>query len=349
MSPVVRACCRRGVDYFLLHTGQHYSYNLDEMIFEDLALPAPQYNLMVGSDSFSAQLGKMLTGLEDVLEQERPDYVLAEGDTNTVLATALVASHLCIPFIHIEAGLRSNNRQMQEERNRIIADRVADLLFAPTTYAEGVLTGEGYAKEKIYVTGNTIVDALNYYLPVAQKSTSMEKLGLQPQGYFLATVHRAENTDNGEILQQILRGLFLASMEQRMPIVLPIHPRTKARIDELKLVIPDCIRLIEPVGFFDFLALESNAALVFTDSGGVQEECCILRVPCITLRDDTERPETLHVGGNVLAGTTSEGITAKVGPMLNKPRNWANPFGNGKSAERMMDIILTCPTISTEV
>jgi UDP-N-acetylglucosamine 2-epimerase (non-hydrolysing) len=337
------------LDFFLIHTGQHYSYNMDGLFFEELGLPKPNFNLDVGSGGFSDQLGRMMSGLERVLKVENPDFVLAEGDTNTVLAAALVASHLCIPFIHIEAGLRSHNRLMQEEKNRIIADTVARALCAPTDYAREVLLKEGYTEENIFVTGNTIVDALQHYLPVAQESTSLDKFGLQSRGYFLATVHRAENTDDRDVLQRILRGLELASREAGIPVVFPLHPRTKARINEFELVIPSRINLIDPVGFFDFLLLECNAALVFTDSGGVQEECCILRVPCITLRDDTERPETVQVGGNLLAGTTSLGITAHVAEMMGKTRDWSNPFGDGRAADRIVDILTRNSKISMEV
>jgi UDP-N-acetylglucosamine 2-epimerase (non-hydrolysing) len=349
MSPVIRECLRRDVDFFILHTGQHYSYNLDALFFEELALPAPKHNLLVGSGSFSFQVSKMLAGIEEVLMGEAPDYVLAEGDTNTVLATALVASHLHIPFVHIEAGLRSYNPLMQEEKNRIIADGVADALFAPTTFAREVLIREGYAGGKIFVTGNTIVDALMHYMPVAEKMTSLQKFGLQPQGYFLTTVHRAENTDCRDTLQQILTGLELVSLEHSLPVVFPIHPRTRAKVEEFELVIPGCIRLFKPVGFYDFLVLESNAALVFTDSGGVQEECCILRVPCITLREDTERPETVHVGGNLLSGTSAESITAHVKQMLSRPRSWSNPFGDGKAAAAMLKILSHSSKFSVEV
>lgn len=340
MSPVVRECLQRGVDFFLLHTGQHYSYNLDGLFFEELQLPAPDFSLNVGSGSFSQQLSRMMSGMEEALTREAPDYVLAEGDTNTVLAAALVASHLQIPFVHVEAGLRSYNRQMQEEKNRLIADRVADVLFPPTVVSRDILLGEGHDGDRIFVTGNSIVDAVVYYQPIAKQTSSIDTFGLRPQEYFLATIHRAENVDCEGVLRQIVAGLAQAAQEHDRPVIFPVHPRTRARIGSFGLAVPDRIRLIEPVGFYDFLLLESNAALVLTDSGGVQEECCILRVPCITLRDDTERPETLQVGSNVLSGRVPVDLMAHIGRMLARARNWSNPFGDGDAAHRMVEVLL---------
>ena len=340
MSPIVRNCASRGVDFFILHTGQHYTYNMDMLFFEELSLPAPDYNVMVGSGSFASQMGKIMIGLEEVLTKEEASYVLGEGDTNSVLGAALVASHLHIPFVHVEAGLRSYNRLMQEEHNRIIADRVADLLFPPTPLSRDILIQEGYERSRIYVTGNTIVDALRHYLPAAIEASSPEKFGVEPQKYFLATVHRAENTDCSLSMGRILEGLERASREHGLPVVFPIHPRTRSRIADFNIPVPDRIRLIDPVGYYDFLVLEKQAALIFTDSGGVQEESCIFQVPCVTLREDTERPETILVGGNLLAGTSPEGIVAGANTMLGRSRDWANPFGDGDAAARMVDILL---------
>ena len=339
MSPLVRECERAAVDYFILHTGQHYSYNLDGVFFQELDLPAPNYCLNVGSGSFSQQLGRMMSGLEEALQPERPDYVLAEGDTNTVLAAALVASHLQIPFVHVEAGLRSYNRQMQEEKNRIIADRVADLLFPPTEVSRDILLREGHDPARVFVTGNTIADAVAHYLPIARQQGSIESFGLRPGEYFLATLHRAENVDCAAVLRQIIDHLASASQAHHRPIIFPVHPRTRARMESFGITPPQHIRLIEPVGFYDFLLLESNAALVLTDSGGVQEECCILRVPCVTLRDDTERPETVQVGSNVLCGRVPVDLTATISHMLARRRDWSNPFGEGDAAHRMIEIL----------
>lgn len=339
MSPLVRVCQQRGSGFFILHTGQHYSYNMDGLFFKELQLPQPKYNLSVGSGSFAEQLGKMLLGIENALATEKPDWVLAEGDTNTVLAAALSATNLHIPFAHVEAGLRSYNFAMQEEKNRIIADSVASILFAPTQRSVDILKSEGKDGGKVFLTGNTIVDAVSHYLPVAEEKVSLANFKLQQKKYFLVTIHRAENTDTKEVLQELLSALDGVHKEHGMPLLFPIHPRTRARIASFGIRIPKGVQLIEPVGFFEFLVLEKNAGLVLTDSGGVQEESCIMKVPCVTLRRDTERPETVQAGANVLTDLTVASIVAKAREMLNKPNSWHNPFGDGSAAEKMIGIL----------
>ncbi len=339
MSPIVRECISRKVDFFILHTGQHYSHNMDGLFFEELGLPSPKYNLAVGSSPFAEQLSGMLAGFERVLNDEKPDFVLAEGDTNTVLAAALVSTNLHIPFVHVEAGLRSYNRRMQEEKNRLFADAVADVLFPPTRLSFDNLMNEGKRKESVFLTGNTIVDAVTHYLPIAEKNVPLETFKIKPEGYFLVTIHRAENTDEKEVLQEILSSLKAIHAEHKLPLVFPIHPRTRKRIEDFSLKIPSGVVLVEPVGFFEFLVLEKNAKLVLTDSGGVQEESCIMRTPCVTLREDTERPETVDVGANVLTELTVQSIVEKTREMFNKKSDWPNPFGDGNSAGRMLDIL----------
>lgn len=340
MSPIVRECQKRNLNFFILHTNQHYSENLDKIFFEELELPQPKYNLNVGSGTHAEEMGKMLIGLEKILIKEKPDIVLVEGDTNTVLAGALAAIKLHIKVGHIEAGLRSYSREMPEEINRILTDHCSDFLFAPTKTAKEILIGEGIPKNKIFVTGNTIVDAVYRNLKLAKrKSKIFKKLNLEKEKYFLVTAHRSENVDNKERLKGILNGLKLISQEFNLPIVYPIHPRTKKRIKRFKLGVPKGIKLIEPIGYLDFLQLEANAKLVLTDSGGIQEETCILKTPCVTLRDNTERPETLKEGSNILAGTQSQKILESVEKMDNRKRNWKNPFGDGKSAERIIKIL----------
>lgn len=229
---------------------------------------------------------------------------------------------------------------MPEEINRILADHCSDFLFAPTKRARGILLSEGIPEEKIFVTGNTIVDAVYQNLKLARKrSKVLEKLNLKKEKYFLVTAHRQENVDKKERLKGILDGLNLIYNKFNLPIIYPIHPRTKKRIKEFKLLIPKGIKLIQPVGYLDFLNLESNAKLVLTDSGGIQEETCILKIPCVTLRDNTERPETLEVGSNVLAGTIPQRIIGETEMMLKKNTEWKNPFGNGKSAEIIINIL----------
>ncbi|MFX0134626.1 MAG: non-hydrolyzing UDP-N-acetylglucosamine 2-epimerase [Candidatus Hodarchaeota archaeon] len=338
MSPVVRECKRRGLDYFILHTGQHYSYNMDRVFFEHLGLPEARHNLDVGSGSHAEQTGRMLIGIEKVLIGESPDVVLVEGDTNTVLAGALAAYKLGIKVGHLEAGLRSYDRRMPEEVNRILTDHCSDYLFAPTEKSWMILLGEGLAEEKVFVTGNTIVDAVYQNLEIAeQKGRALGELGLNRRGYFLATVHRQENVDDEKRFSSILKGLESISEYFGVPVVYPVHPRAKKMMKRFQFN-PN-LNLIEVVDFLTFLQLERWARLILTDSGGVQEEACILGVPCVTLRDNTERPETLDVGSNVLAGTDPGEIVKKTKSMIEKKACWENPFGDGRAGEKIIKIV----------
>jgi len=338
-SPIIREFERLGLDYFVLHTGQHYSYNMDRVFFEQLELPEARYNLDVGSGSHAEQTGKMLIGVEKVLVSERPSIVLVEGDTNTVLAGALAAVKLGIKVGHVEAGLRSYDRQMPEEINRILADHCSDMLFAPTEKSKQILLGEGIAAEKIFVTGNTIVDAVYQNLDIAKRKVNvLEELDVEADGYFLVTVHRQENVDNEKRFRGILEGLELVNKEFGLPVIYPIHPRARKQLKAFGIAV-NGVRIVDPLDYLSFLILESNARLVLTDSGGVQEETCILGVPCVTLRYNTERPETLEVGSNVLAGTEPDEIAKKVDFMLNKGRGWPNPFGDGKAGQRIVELL----------
>ncbi len=339
MAPVIRELEKQERSYFILHTGQHYSYNLDRVFFEQLRLPSAKYNLEVGSGSSAEQTAKILTGAEKVLQQECPDVVLVEGDTNSVLACALAAVKLYIKVGHVEAGLRSYDRNMPEEINRILTDHCSELLFAPTEQAKSILRGEGIPEEKIFVTGNTIVDAVYQNLEIARSSAKIiTTLGLKPKEYFLVTLHRQENVDSRVRFASILEGLYEVATEFKLPVVYPIHPRSRKMMAEFNLDARG-LRLVEPVDFLDFLQLENNARLILTDSGGVQEESCILGVPCVTLRDNTERPETVEVGSNTLAGVLPEKILEKTKLMLGKENNWLNPFGDGTAGEKIVRVI----------
>ncbi|MBO3842934.1 MAG: UDP-N-acetylglucosamine 2-epimerase (non-hydrolyzing), partial [Candidatus Brockarchaeota archaeon] len=267
--------------------------------------------------------------------------VLVEGDTNSVVAGALAAAKIRVPIGHVEAGLRSYDRSMPEEINRIVADHVSDLLFAPTEKAKANLLREGLSEEKIHVTGNTIVDAVyqNIMLMEEDDNSIFDKMGIEMQEYFLVTVHRQENVDNVERFKGILEGLRLVHRKYKMPIIYPIHPRARKRIEEYGLDLEE-LTVIDPVDYLTFLKLEKNAKLIFTDSGGVQEEACILKVPCVTLRDNTERPETIEVGANTLAGTSSKRILEKTALMIDCERGWLNPFGDGRAGERIVKIII---------
>ena len=342
MSPIIHLCQKRQLNFFILHTNQHYSRNLDKIFFEELELPQPKYNLNIGSGTHAEETGKMLIGIEKVLIREEPDIVLVEGDTNTVLAGALAAVKLGIKVGHIEAGLRSYFREMPEEINRILTDHCSDFLFAPTKKAKEILINEGIAGKKIFITGNTIVDATYQNLELAKRNSKiLERLNLKKEKYFLLTIHRPENVDKKERLKGILEGLKLIYKKFNLPIIFSIHPRTEKMINEFNLIIPKVIRLIKPVGYLDFLQLEANAKLVLTDSGGIQEETCILKVPCVTLRDNTERPESLEVGSNILAGVNPDKILKSVNKMINRKKDWKNPFGSGRAGEKIIKIITT--------
>ncbi len=338
MAPVIRECKRRGHPFFVLHTGQHYSYEMDRAFFDDLELDDPEHNLNVGSGSHAEQTGRIMAGVEKVI-MEGCDLVLVEGDTNTVLAGALAAAKLNIPVGHVEAGLRSFDRTMPEEINRVVADHVSELLFAPTEASKRNLLNEGIPEDRIHVTGNTVVDAVRQNLEIARRRRNpLKELGLEPKEYFLVTAHRAENVDNRSRLEGILRGLSMVAERYDQPIVYPVHPRTQKMIKEFRLTTHN-LKTIQPQGYLDFLALESDARLILTDSGGVQEEACVLGVPCVTLRDNTERPETIEAGANTLTGVEPARILKGVGEMLGVERGWENPFGDGRSAERILSVI----------
>ena len=348
MSPIIRSCQKKDVDFFILHTGQHYSYEMDRVFFEELDLPAPEFNLDVGSGSHSAQTGLIMTGIEKVLIREKPEVVLVQGDTNTVLAGTLAASKCSvtrgsspqpIDVGHVEAGLRSFDRAMPEEVNRIVADHLSRYLFAPTQKAQEHLLCEGIPREKIHVTGNTIVDAVRENLAVSKKrADTIKDLGLSPDAYFLVTLHRQENVDNESRFRGILEALTRIHEEHGMPLVFPVHPRTEKMIDSFGLELKG-FQLIKPLGFLEFLQLESHARLALTDSGGVQEETCILNIPCVTIRDSTERPETVDAGANIIAGVDPAAITDAADRMLAHNRSWKNPFGDGKAGDRIVDIV----------
>lgn len=339
MSPVVRECRKRGLEFNILHTGQHYSYELDRTFFEQLELPNADHNLDVGSGDHGEQTGKILTGIEKVLKSNRTKEVLVQGDTNTVMAGALAASKMHIKVGHVEAGLRSFDRNMPEEINRIVADHVSDHLFAPTENSKELLLREGISDEKIYVTGNTIVDSVFQNLEISKKKVDPVKdLGLTEKKFALLTSHRAENVDVKERFQGIIAGAKLFSDISGMEVLYPIHPRAKKSLKQFDIN-TDGIKVVDPVGFLEFLRLESSAGMILTDSGGVQEEACILGTPCVTLRDNTERPETVDVGGNILAGTHPDDIVDAGVKMLNTKKGWKNPLGDGRSSVRILDIV----------
>ena len=309
---------------------------MDRVFFEELGLPEARYNLEVGSGAHGEQTGKMLAGIEKILMREKPEAVLVQGDTNTVLAGALAAVKLGIKVGHVEAGLRSYDRRMPEEINRVMADHCSDQLFVPTEKCKKTLLGEGIPENRIHVTGNTIVDAVYQNLKLAKEKNTLEELDIEPEGYFLVTAHRQENVDDPVRFKRLLKGVEEIGKEFNIPVIYPIHPRSKKMVKEFGIKNDGNIRFIDPVEFLDFLNLESGARLVLTDSGGVQEETCILGVPCVTLRDNTERPETIDVGSNMLSGAEPEMMIECAHRMLEKDKGWINPFGDGRAAQRIV-------------
>ena len=340
LAPVIRVCERFDVAYAIIHTGQHYSDTLDSVFFDQLELPTPDYNLGVGSSSHGEQTGEMLIGIERCLVEADPQVVVVQGDTNSVLAGAIAASKTQAQLGHVEAGLRSSDRSMPEEINRIVADHVSDYLFAPTAQNESCLLGEGIPAHRITVTGNTVVDALVRNRELArQKSTVLADLGVVDTDFFVMTAHRQENVDDDGRFRDILAGVERAARVHDAEVLYPVHPRARERIDAFGIDVPDPIRTIDPLGYLDFLHLSAAADLILTDSGGVQEEACILGVPCVTMRDTTERPETTEVGANRLSSSDPDRILATATEMLGGSREWENPFGDGNAAERILQAL----------
>ncbi len=344
LSPVMRELDARGGEYLFTTTGQHYDARLFHNFVRDLELREPDYDIKVGSGTQAYQTAHAMVELEKIIQKEKPDAVVVEGDTNSVLSAALAAVKLHVPVAHVEAGLRSFDRRMSEEINRIVADHCSEALFAPTEKAALNLINEGISPDKIHIVGNTIVDATMQNLRIAkQKSELLKKL---PKDYLVLTLHRAENVDHFKTLDGIVEAL--TKIEE--PIVFSVHPRTKKMLKKFsllqKLKKKRNISLVEPLDYLDFLLLLSKAKVALTDSGGVQEEALILNVPCITLRNNTERPETVEAGGNVLAGVETKSILEKVNLVLgdrkvySKMRRAKNPFGDGNAGKKIVKILL---------
>jgi UDP-GlcNAc3NAcA epimerase len=330
------------VEHHLIHTGQHFDENMSGVFFDELGIPAPLYQLEIGGLSHGAMTGRMLEHLEAIFMKDRPDVVIVYGDTNSTLAGALAAVKIHIPVAHVEAGLRSMNRAMPEEINRIATDHVSDLLFAPHAAAADQLMAEGVPAAKICIVGDVMFDASLTYSRAAENALDvLGKLELEPGSYTLATVHRAENTDSRERLGGILAGFRLVGQ----PIVLPLHPRTKGKLAAFDLEVPPNVRLIEPVGFRAMLQLEHNARCVVTDSGGVQKEAFFMRKPCVTLRDETEWTELVDCGWNVLVGADPRAIAAAVSSTTT-PAAWPSLYGQGDAADKIVARVLELPALA---
>lgn len=339
-APVSRSLRASGHEEFLVHTGQHYDHQMSRIFFEEMQIPEPDINLEVGSGSHAEQTAEMLRKLEQVMKDARPDWVLIYGDTNSTLAGALAAAKLQLQLAHVEAGLRSFNRAMPEEHNRVLADHCASLLFCPTQTAVDNLKKEGIT-EGVSLVGDTMYDAVVQFAELASaQSKILEQLNLQPGKFILATVHRAYNTDDPEIL----RGLLESFVELQEPIIFPVHPRTRQKINELGNAVAarlhqSEVKMIEPVGYLDMLVLERHARMIMTDSGGMQKEAYFFNVPCVTLRPETEWIETVTAGWNVIAGVTPAGIKQAVRTTRWPADRAPEIFGDGRAAEKIVALL----------
>lgn len=332
-----------GIEELIVHTGQHYDAGLSDVFFDELEIPAPAYHLGVGSGRHGAQTGEMLARIEAVLLEERPDRVLVYGDTNSTLAGALAAVKLHVPVAHVEAGLRSFNRRMPEEINRVLTDHASDLLFTPTETADRNLAAEGIAAERVHRVGDVMYDVTLFFGEKAEReSRVLDRLELRGAAFVLSTIHRAENTDDAARLRVIFEAL--GALHREIPVVLPLHPRTHAALRRTGLMerAAGQVQLIEPVGYLDMLMLERHARLVVTDSGGVQKEAFFASTPCVTLRDETEWTELVELGWNRLAPPVSadQVVEALRAALETGPGRQAQPYGHGDSAHRIVQTLV---------
>jgi UDP-N-acetylglucosamine 2-epimerase (non-hydrolysing) len=343
VAPIYRAISERGkLHQILIHTGQHYDVKMSDVFFTDLKLPPPDIHLGAGSGSHAEQTAKVMVELEKVCAAERPDLISVVGDVNSTLAASLVAAKALIPLAHVEAGLRSNDRTMPEEVNRIVTDRLADFLLTPSTDADENLRREGVDPGRIFFVGNVMIDSLFAFKERAQSLPTLGQMGLAPRKYAVCTMHRPSNVDDPETLSDLLGAL--EEISRAVPVIFPLHPRTRkilaAADGPRRLADHPQLRLIDPMGYLEFLSLTSQAALILTDSGGLQEEATALDVPCLTLRKNTERPVTVTVGTNVIVGTDPARIVAEATKALGGngkkgrlPERW-----DGRAAGRIAEI-----------
>ena len=339
VAPILAQLRRRSAaQQVLVHTGQHYDTRMSDVFFQDLGMPDPDVHLGVGSGTHAQQTAKVMTEIEPVLERERPDVVVVAGDVNSTIAVALVAAKLGLPVAHVEAGLRSRDWTMPEEINRVLTDRLSHLLFTPSRDGDENLRAEGIDPARVHFVGNVMIDSLQAALPRARESRIHTRLELREKGYALATLHRPANVDDPAALARLLTAL--ATVGEELPVVFPIHPRTRARLPQGFAA--RGVKLVEPLGYLDFLALTAAARLVMTDSGGIQEETTALGVPCLTLRENTERPVTVEVGTNQLVGTdpakaiaAAREVLAGRGKAGRLPELW-----DGRAAERVAEVLV---------
>jgi UDP-N-acetylglucosamine 2-epimerase (non-hydrolysing) len=343
MAPIVAEVERHGreISQVLIHTGQHYDEAMSASFFRDLGMPKPDVNLEVGSGTHAEQTARVMLAFEPVLQAERPDWVVVVGDVNSTLACALVASKLGVKVAHVEAGLRSHDWTMPEEINRVLTDRLSDLLLTPSADADENLRREGISAEKTERVGNVMIDTLFRQLEVSRQSRVLEQLELRSREFVVLTLHRPANVDDAQVLGPLL--LAVGEIAGQMPVIFPAHPRTQARIREFGFSVPDGVHVLSPMGYIDFLRLWSNARLVLTDSGGLQEETTALGIPCLTLRENTERPITVELGTNRVVGCDPARVTAAAREILSSsterpariPELW-----DGRAAERIISALL---------
>lgn len=340
-APIIREMAKFPGDFQqqLLHTGQHYAPEMSKVFFDELGLPKPDVNLEVGSGSHAWQTAEIMSRSEPVLLNYQPDWVVVYGDVNSTVALTLVCSKMGIKVAHVEAGLRSFDRSMPEEINRLITDQIAELLFTPSEDADRNLVQEGVAKDRIHLVGNVMIDTLVDLLPMAEEKWKNVKQRFPFEKYILVTLHRPSNVDHADTLSQIMSALIEISLE--IPVIFPVHPRTMESLAEIDMS-PDIpqLHLIEPLGYLEFLALQANASLVFTDSGGIQEETTYLGIPCLTARENTERPVTIEMGTNQLVGSSKELLLSAIQKKLSepKPQRKLPPYWDGYTAPRVVEV-----------
>lgn len=340
VSPVHAALAARGVRQTLIHTGQHYDEKMSDVFFDELRLPRPEVNLNVGSGTHAVQTGEVMIRIEPVLQELHPDWVLVYGDVNSTMAATLVSAKLRIRIAHVEAGLRSRDRTMPEEINRIVTDQLAELLFTPSADADANLAREGISAERIRMVGNVMIDTLVRLLPDARTRWSELRDRWQLDRFALATLHRPSNVDETSTLGPLLGAL--ADISRELPVVFPMHPRTRESIRRAGCSFPDSMIVVDPLGYLDFLALQERATVVITDSGGLQEETTFLGIPCLTMRANTERPVTVTLGTNTLIGDDLELLRAEVRAVLEGrgKRGAIPPLWDGRAGERIADVLL---------
>lgn len=338
LSPLINYCQNKKINHFLIHTFQHYSLEMNEYFMRAFNIAKPAYALDIQSREQAAQTAEMMLKIEPILKREKPKLVLVQGDTNSVLAGALTTSKLPILLGHVEAGLRCFNKHMPEEINRVITDHVSDLLFAPTQEAVRFLKDEGIEKN-VFLVGNTIADVVESQKLQYTNNPHLNQ-ELPREKFILVTTHRQETVDNKENLQKLFSALASVKENLGIDVVFPIHPRTEKRANEFGIKKPEKIQFIPPTDYKKFLWLENNAKVIITDSGGVQEEACILRIPCVTIRNETERPETVKLKANIVTGLKPEKILKGVRKMIDINKTWIHPYGDGTAGEKIMKICL---------